>query len=120
MQRTLLQSCNWHQWPQLLGTHGSARYSYNDFVDNRKHMVHSHTYQAYPHTVRNEVAYFINECVRKGTAPLSTGLDAVSSLRILEAAERSIREGVHVNFDEGGNGTVEDCAHEAKRPRRDS
>ena len=83
-------------------------------------MVHSHTYQAYPHTVRNEVAYFINECVRKGTAPLSTGLDAVSSLRILEAAERSIREGVHVNFDEGGNGTVEDCAHEAKRPRRDS
>ena len=35
-----------HDASQVLGTHGSARYAYNDFVDNRKHIVHSHTYQA--------------------------------------------------------------------------
>lgn len=91
----------WSFYIKLLGTKGSARYSYNDFVDNRKHMVHSHTYQAYPYTVRNEVGFFVNECIRKGTAPLSTGTDAITSLKILEAAERSIRDGVHVHVSEG-------------------
>jgi predicted dehydrogenase len=109
----------WSFYIKLLGTHGSARYSYNDFVDNRKHLVHSHTYQAYPHTVRNEVRFFVNECVRKGTPPLSSAADAVASLRILEAAERSIREGVHVTFEGGQRGTSGD-SQEGKRPRHDN
>ena len=86
----------WSFYIKVLGTKGSARYSYNDFIDNSKHIVHSHSYQAYPFTIFSQAEHFINQCVRRGRAPLSSMSDAATSLRILEAAERSIKEGKHV------------------------
>eukprot|EP00928_Gymnodinium_smaydae_P072949 TRINITY_DN56222_c0_g1_i1.p1 TRINITY_DN56222_c0_g1~~TRINITY_DN56222_c0_g1_i1.p1 ORF type:complete len:353 (-),score=45.01 TRINITY_DN56222_c0_g1_i1:57-1115(-) len=88
----------WSFYVKVLGTEGGARYSYNDFVDYRKHIVHSHTYLAYPHTVKSVSDYFVQECLKRGKQPLSTMEDAATCLRILEAAERSIEEGVHVRL----------------------
>ena len=86
----------WSFYIKVLGTKGSARYSYNDFVDNSKHMVHSHSYQAYPYTIYAQAEHFIDQCVRNRRLPLSSLQDAATSLRILEAAETSIRESRHV------------------------
>ena len=86
----------WSFYIKVLGTKGSARYSYNDFVDNSKHMVHSHSYQAYPYTIYAQAEHFIDQCVRNRRPPLSSLQDAATSLRILEAAEASIRESRHV------------------------
>ena len=86
----------WSFYVKVLGTKGSARYSYNDFVDNSKHLVHSHSYQAYPHTIYAQAAHFVDHCVRHRRPPLSSLQDAATSLRILEAAETSIRESRHV------------------------
>ena len=88
----------WSFYVKVLGTKGSARYSYNDFVTNTKHLVHSHTYQAYPYTVRTLTEHFVNKCVRLSAPPLSSMADAGRALAILEAAERSIAEGVHVRL----------------------
>ena len=66
----------------MLGTKGSARYSYNDFVDNSKHMVHSHSYQAYPYTIYAQAEHFIDQCVRNRRPPLSSLQDAATSLRV--------------------------------------
>ena len=86
----------WSFYIKVLGTQGSARYSYNDFVDSRPHIVHSHSYQAYQYTVQNLTRHFVQECIGKGEPPLSSVADAATALRILDAAERSAAEGVHV------------------------
>eukprot|EP00931_Biecheleriopsis_adriatica_P039043 TRINITY_DN22322_c0_g1_i1.p1 TRINITY_DN22322_c0_g1~~TRINITY_DN22322_c0_g1_i1.p1 ORF type:complete len:345 (+),score=41.79 TRINITY_DN22322_c0_g1_i1:77-1111(+) len=90
----------WSFYVKVLGTEGGARYSYNDFIDYRKHIVHSHTYIAYPHTVRSVSDYFVNQCLRRSKPPLSSMEDAEKCLQILEAAEKSISEGVHVKLSE--------------------
>merc|ERR1712091_602447 len=77
----------WSFYIKVLGTQGSARYAYNDFVDNRKHVVHSHSYQAYPYTLRNLCHHFVAECLGKGEQPLSSMADAAMAMRLLEAAE---------------------------------
>ena len=41
------------------GTKGSARYSYNDWMENTPHIVHSHTYAPYPYTVRELDRFFV-------------------------------------------------------------
>jgi predicted dehydrogenase len=79
----------WSFYIKLLGTTGSCRYSFNDFVDNRKHLVHSHSYQAYGYTIKQITKYFIENCIQKGISPLSSLDEAHSALRILEAAEKS-------------------------------
>eukprot|EP00747_Dinoflagellata_sp_TGD_P088390 gnl/TRDRNA2_/TRDRNA2_163984_c0_seq1.p1 gnl/TRDRNA2_/TRDRNA2_163984_c0~~gnl/TRDRNA2_/TRDRNA2_163984_c0_seq1.p1 ORF type:complete len:253 (+),score=57.81 gnl/TRDRNA2_/TRDRNA2_163984_c0_seq1:110-868(+) len=86
----------WSFYVKVLGTEGGARYSYNDYIDNRKAVVHSHTYLAYPHAVRAVSDYFVEKCLKQGESPLSDMKDAALCLQILEAAERSIEEGIHV------------------------
>ena len=54
--------------------------------------MHSQTYTAYQGSVTNEVRHFLDGCVRLGQAPLSTLKDAATAQRMIEAAERSIRE----------------------------
>ena len=82
----------------MLGTKGSARYSYNDHVVNARHHAgaHSHSYVPYPHTVRNEGRYFVEQILGQGRAPLSSMKDAITCQRIIEGIERSIEGKRHV------------------------
>jgi len=82
----------WSFYIKVLGSKGSARYSYNDVIINSPGIVHSHTYSAYHRTIENEVAHFF-ECVRGNNEPLSSLDDAIKSQRIIEGIEQSIAKG---------------------------
>ncbi|QXD25098.1 Gfo/Idh/MocA family oxidoreductase [Opitutia bacterium ISCC 51] len=77
---------------KVIGTDGATRFSYRDWVENKPGVVHSHTWSAYGWHIREEVRHFIEECLSKGTAPLSTIDDAITAQRIIEASEQSIAE----------------------------
>ncbi|MBC8452519.1 MAG: Gfo/Idh/MocA family oxidoreductase, partial [Spirochaetes bacterium] len=76
---------------KVIGTKGSARYSYQDWVEAAKDAFHTRTYTAYQSTVNNEVQYFIDVCT-KGILPLSTMEDATLAQRTMEAIEESIEK----------------------------
>uniref|UniRef100_A0A7S2TMI0 Gfo/Idh/MocA-like oxidoreductase N-terminal domain-containing protein n=1 Tax=Lotharella oceanica TaxID=641309 RepID=A0A7S2TMI0_9EUKA len=86
----------WSVYVKVIGTKGTARYSYNDWVINKPHIIHSHTYVPYPHTIASEVRFFVEEVVGKGARPLSTIDDALACQNILDAVEKSIADGTHV------------------------
>jgi len=88
----------WSFHIKLLGTEGGVRYSHNDWVRNEKHIVHSHTYCAYPFTIEAASKYFVREVLSEGRAPLSSMADAAMCQRILEAAELAIKEERHVRL----------------------
>jgi predicted dehydrogenase len=83
----------WTVMVKVIGTGGSTRYSYRDHVEIKPGLVHSQTYTAYAGSIMNEVRHFLDGCVRRGEAPLSTMADAVTAQRMIEACEKSIREG---------------------------
>lgn len=83
----------WTVMVKVIGTAGSARYSYRDHVEIKPGLVHSQTYTAYQGSIMNEVRYFLEDCLRGGKSPLSTLDDAITAQRIIEAAEKSIVEG---------------------------
>lgn len=83
----------WTVMVKVIGTAGSTRYSYRDHVEIKPGLVHSQTYTAYQGSVMNEVKFFIEECLRKGTPPLSTLDDAITAQKMIEACEKSIVEG---------------------------
>lgn len=87
----------WSLYMKVIGTEGSARFSHNDWVVNRKGIVHSHAYVAYPQTIKNEDAHFI-ACVRGEKQPLSNLGDAVAAQQIIEGIEQSIRDGRTIRF----------------------
>jgi predicted dehydrogenase len=81
-------------WPYLvkvIGTQGSARYTYADWVSTRKGLAHSRTYTGYQGSLTNEDSHFVHIC-RHGGEPLSGMEEAVIAQRTLEAVERSIAE----------------------------
>jgi predicted dehydrogenase len=82
----------WSFYVKVIGTKGAARYSYNDWVVNQKHVVHSHTYVPYPHTIHAEDRHFIEQVLGHGSPPLSSIDDAITALHIIEAVELSIKE----------------------------
>lgn len=82
----------WTVMVKVIGTAGSTRYSYRDHVEIKPGLVHSQTYTAYQGSVMNEVKYFLNDCLRYGAKPLSTMQDAITAQKMIEAAEKSIRE----------------------------
>lgn len=84
---------------KVMGTKGSTRYSYRDWVINARNGAHSQTYYAYPESIKNTATHFINRVIRKGEAPLSSLADAITCQRIIEAAERSVAEGVHLSLE---------------------
>lgn len=84
---------------KVIGTKGSTRYSYRDFVINDRNGAHSQTYQNYPESIKNTATHFINRVVRNGEEPLSSLQDAITCQNIIEACEHSVQEGVHVKFD---------------------
>ena len=83
----------WTVMVKVIGTGGSTRYSYRDHVEIKPGLVHSQTYTAYAGSIMNEVRHFLDGCVRRGDAPLSTMADAVTAQKMIEACERSIRDG---------------------------
>lgn len=87
----------WSLYMKIIGTEGSARFSYNDWVVNKIEIDHSHTYVAYPQTIKTEDAHFI-ACIRGEKQPLSTLEDAITAQRIIEGIEQSIREKRTVAF----------------------
>jgi len=83
----------WTVMVKVIGTAGSTRYSYRDHVEIKPGLVHSQTYTAYAGSIMNEVKYFIENCIGRGQAPLSTMADAITAQKMIEACEKSIREG---------------------------
>ena len=84
---------------KVIGTKGSTRYSYRDFVINDRNGAHSQTYQNYPESIKNTATHFINRIVRNGEEPLSSLKDALTCQQIIEACELSVKKGIHVSFD---------------------
>ena len=93
-----LSSDPWTFMVKVIGTAGTTRYTYQDWVEVKKGISHSHTYTAYQATITNEDRYFVDVCLRGGT-PLSSMQDAVTSQKIIEACEKSISEGVTVRIE---------------------
>lgn len=84
---------------KVIGTKGSTRYSYRDFVINDRNGAHSQTYQCYPESIKNTATHFINRVVRLGEEPLSSLQDAITVQKVIEACEQSAQEGLHVKLD---------------------
>ncbi|MEC8653686.1 MAG: Gfo/Idh/MocA family oxidoreductase [Planctomycetota bacterium] len=82
----------WTFLVKVIGTAGSTRFSYRDWVQNQKAQVHSHTFSAYPFHIEQTVHHFLNRCVRHGDAPLSSMQDAYDAQRVIEAVEASIEQ----------------------------
>ena len=83
---------------KVIGTKGSTRYSYRDFVINDRNGAHSQTYQCYPESIVNTVTHFVRRLIGGDETPLSSLQDAITCQRILEACELSVKDGVHVDL----------------------
>ena len=81
---------------KVIGTKGSTRYSYRDWVINDRNGAHSQTYQCYPESIKNTTTHFINNVLRQGEAPLSSIEDAITCQHVIEACEKSEQDGVHI------------------------
>lgn len=82
----------WTFLVKVIGTDGATRFSYRDWVQNKRAQVHSHTFSAYPFHLERTVHHFLDRCVRRGEAPLSDLQDAFDAQRIIEAVEASIEQ----------------------------
>ena len=87
----------WTMMVKVIGTAGSTRYSYRDWVEIKPATVHSQTYTAYRGSIIHEVDHFIQVC-RGHAEPLSTLDDAVDAQRIIEAIESSIDTGTTIDL----------------------
>jgi predicted dehydrogenase len=84
---------------KVIGTKGSTRYSYRDWVINERNGAHSQTYQCYQESIKNTATHFINNVVRLGEAPLSSLEDSIVCQHIIEACEQSERDGLHIKLN---------------------
>jgi predicted dehydrogenase len=87
----------WTYLVKVIGTAGTVRYTYQDWVEVKKGISHSHTYTAYQETITNEDRFFVEVCL-KGGAPRSSLDDAIIAQKIVEAVERSIEKGITVEI----------------------
>jgi predicted dehydrogenase len=81
----------WTFMVKVIGTAGTTRYTYQDWVEAKRGISHSRLFTAYQGTITNEDRYFVNVCL-KGGQPLSTMDDAVWAQRVIEAVEKSLAE----------------------------
>ncbi|MDR0814357.1 MAG: Gfo/Idh/MocA family oxidoreductase [Bacteroidales bacterium] len=88
----------WTCLMKVMGTKGSAKYSYRDWVINTPNGPHSQTYYCYPESIKNTAVHFIENVLGKGEAPLSTLEDAIAVQKIIDACEKSAVEGIHVTL----------------------
>ncbi len=89
----------WTCMIKVLGTNGSARYSYRDWVIHKPNGAHSQTFYSYPESIKNTAKHFIEKVLDKGEEPLSTLEDAIRCQKIIEACEDSVKNGVHVSLN---------------------
>ncbi len=87
----------WTYLVKVIGTAGTVRYTYQDWVEVKKGISHSHTYTAYQETITSEDRYFVEVCL-KGGAPRSSLDDAIVAQKTVEAVERSISKGITVGI----------------------
>jgi predicted dehydrogenase len=87
----------WTFLVKVIGTAGTVRYTYQDWVEVKKGIAHSHTYTAYQQTISNEDRFFV-EVSLKGGSPRSSLDDAILAQKVVEAVERSIDKGVTVDI----------------------
>jgi predicted dehydrogenase len=92
-----LSSDPWTFLVKVIGTAGTARYTYQDWVEVKKGIAHSRTYTAYQESICNEVAQFV-EILRHGGEPPSTLDDAIACQQALEGIEDSIASGRSVDL----------------------
>jgi predicted dehydrogenase len=83
---------------KVMGTKGSAKYSYRDWVINTPNGPHSQTYYCYPETIKNTATHFVENVLAKGEAPLSSIEDAITVQRIIDACEDSAIKGIHLGI----------------------
>jgi predicted dehydrogenase len=97
-----LSSDPWTFMIKVIGTAGTTRYTYQDWVEVKKGISHSRTYTAYQATITAEDRYFVDVCL-KGGKPRSSMEDAIVAQRTVEAVERSITQGVtaEISIDAG-------------------
>jgi predicted dehydrogenase len=88
----------WTFMVKVIGTAGTTRYTYQDWVEAKKGISHSRVYTAYQATISNEDRYFVDVCL-KGGPPLSSLDDAIVAQKVVEACERSIAEGITVPIE---------------------
>jgi predicted dehydrogenase len=88
----------WTFLVKVIGTQGTTRYTYQDWVEAKRGISHSRLYTAYQGTITNEDRHFVNVCLRGGQ-PLSTMDDAVWAQKTVEACERSIADGTIVPIE---------------------
>jgi predicted dehydrogenase len=81
----------WTFMVKVIGTAGTTRYTYQDWVEAKKGISHSRVYTAYQETITNEDRYFVDVCL-KGGPPLSSMDDAIIVQKTIEAVEKSIGE----------------------------
>jgi predicted dehydrogenase len=85
----------WTFMVKVIGTAGTTRYTYQDWVEAKKGISHSRVYTAYQETITNEDRYFVDVCL-KGGAPLQNLDDAVIVQKVIDGVEKSIAEGISV------------------------
>lgn len=88
----------WTFMIKVIGTAGTTRYTYQDWVEAKKGISHSRVYTAYQNTITNEDHYFVNLCLYGGE-PLSDMDDAIWSQKLIEAVEKSLSENRIVTID---------------------
>ncbi len=86
----------WTFTVKVIGTAGTTHYTYNDWVEVKQGISHSHTYTAYQETITNEVRHFVELCRSRSGRPLSDLEDAIWAQKTTEAVEKSIAEGLSV------------------------
>ncbi len=84
---------------KVMGTAGSTRYSYRDWVIYQSNGPHSQTYFSYPETITNTVKFFVEQVVGRNQPPLSSLEDALICQQIIEACEQSAMEGKHISLN---------------------
>jgi predicted dehydrogenase len=89
----------WSFYVKVIGSRGATRYSYNDWVQNARTMVHSHTYEPYPHTITATDEHFVERVIQRGEQPLSTLDHAITAQKLLDAAEQSWTERRHITIE---------------------
>jgi predicted dehydrogenase len=87
----------WTFMVKVIGTAGTTRYTYQDWVEAKPGISHSRVYTAYQETITNEDRYFVDACLQGG-APLASLEDAIVAQKVVEAVEKSIAAGLAVRI----------------------
>jgi predicted dehydrogenase len=88
-----LSPAPWTYTVKVIGTAGTTHYTYQDWVEVKKGISHSHTYTAYQDTITNEDQAFVDLCIEGQGKPISDLDDALWAQKTTEAVEKSIVEG---------------------------